>query len=213
MKRRIIVYSVFLGVLTILTCFGLFNLILKTKYTNNEITFRVKNDLAYFEANANYYYGEVTEPTQTYNAKYTQEDVYSGEETTIEPWDIGESMFIYDAPNSENNKEVLKYVITITNKNDERNLSIKLGNVACQNGKLFTTEIKFDNVVVFDNGATPINLGNMFTVSTSSVSANIAKVIGKDVSLNIEITLSLKTRTTPFNTENNINFTLESVER
>lgn len=217
MKRRIIVYSVFLGVLTILTCFGLFNLILKTKYTNNEITFRVKNDLAFFEANARYYYGDVADPTQIYSAKYTQEDLYNGkykdEDTTIEPWDIGESVFINDETNPENNKKVLKYVITISNKNRERNLSIKLGNVAYQNDRLFLTEIKYDNVIVFSNGETIINQDNMFTTSNNSVSANGEKVIGIDASFTVEITLTLNTRTKPIrNAENNINFTLESVE-
>ena len=56
----------------------MFNLILKTQCTNNEITFKVKNDLAFFEANARYYYGDVADPTQTYSAKYNQEDLYNG---------------------------------------------------------------------------------------------------------------------------------------
>lgn len=227
MKRRIVVYGVFLGLLTILTCFGLFTLILSPKYTNNNVTFTVKNDEAFFQVVGKYYYGEVEEPTLSYEAKYTQEELYdgkyTGEDTTIEAWDIGESVFVRDEQNPEGNKMVLKYVLVITNKNRERNLSVKLNNVAVHKDKYFLTKIEYDNDVVFynTNREGEIQVGMSYykpNESLNSVNIDNAKILGKDNnsssvnnSFTVTITMILNTRTKPFNIANNFNFVLESV--
>ena len=41
MKRRIIIYSVLLGLLAALTGVGLFNLVVNTRYKNNEVSFKL----------------------------------------------------------------------------------------------------------------------------------------------------------------------------
>lgn len=215
MKKRIVIYSVFLGVLTIMTILGLVNLILETKYTNNDITFTVNNKEAYFVASGQYYYGNVSEPTKTYSAQYTQEDLYKGEQITIEEWNIGESVFVPEATNEEDVIKTLKYVITITNRNDERNLSIKLNNVAVHKDGYFTTEIKFNDEQVYYNAETNyINKNNMFddSTNTSLVSAKEGKVIGVNGSLKITIVMNLITRSKPINAVNNFNFELTSVQ-
>lgn len=215
MKKRIVIYSVFLVVLTIMTILGLINLVLDTKYTNNDITFTVNNEEAYFVASGQYYYGDVSEPTKTYSAQYTQEDLYKGEQITIEEWDIGNSAFVNDDQNPENNIKTLKYVITITNRNDERNLSIKLNNVAVHKDGYFTTEIKFNDEQVYCNAETNyINQNNMFddTTNSSLVSAKEGKVIGVNGSLKITIVMNLITRSKPISAVNNFNFELTSVQ-
>lgn len=223
MKRRIVVYSIFLGLLTVLTCFGLFTLILNPNYTNNNVTFTVKNDEAYFQVVGKYYYGEVAEPTNTYTAKYIQEDVYKGEDTTIEAWDIGESVFVRDDQKPEENKMVLKYVLVITNKNRERNLSVKLNNVAVHKDKYFLTKIEYDNDVVFYNtnkeGESQVGMSYYKPNDLpNAVNIDNAKILSKDDnsssinnSFTVTITMLLNTRTKPFNIANNFNFVLESV--
>lgn len=215
MKKRIVIYSVFLGVLAIMTILGLVNLVLDTKYTNNDVTFTVKNEEAYFVASGQYYYGDVSEPTKTYSAQYTQEDLYKGEEITIEEWNIGNSAFVNDDQNPENNVKTLKYVITITNRNDERNLSIKLNNVAVHKDGYFTTEIKYNDEQVYYNAETNyVNKNNMFDDATNNtlVSAKEGKVIGVNDSLKITIVMNLITRSKPISAVNNFNFELKSVQ-
>lgn len=215
MKKRIVIYSVFLGVLTIMTILGLVNLVLGTKYTNNDVTFTVKNEEAYFIASGQYYYGDVLDPTKTFSAQYTQEDLYKGEERPSVEWDIGNSTFVNDDQNPENSIKTLKYVITIINRNDERNLSIKLNNVAVHKDGYFTTEIKYNDEQVYCNAETNyINRNNMFddTTNNTLVSAKEGKVIGVNGSLKITIVINLVTRSKPISAVNNFNFELSSVQ-
>ena len=221
MKSRIIIYSVLLGLLTALTGVGLFNLVVNTRYKNNEVSFKVNNDQTFFEVAGNYYYGEITEPTKTYNAKYIQEDFYNGIDATIEPWDIGASQFIRDDEHPENDKDILTYIINITNKNSERNLNVKLNNVAVHKDAYFITEISYVN-----DG---INKGLMFTndsqksdddgylnsynpaVNPNLVSISSDEIVAFNKTLQIKITLKLNTRTKAFTVDNNFSIELESV--
>lgn len=221
MKNKIIIYSVLLVVLTVLTGFGIFNLILKTHYKNNEVSFKINDVDAYFQAVGNYYYGDVSEPTKTFEAEYLEEKYYEGSGTVIKVWDIGESKFINDDEHPENNVMLLKYEVTITNCNVEKNLNIKLSDVAVHRDNYFTTEIYYEkdeiSNLIFSN--VPDNEKNMDiyynpVVNPNKASITTNEVVGIGKSLKVTILLKLTQRTKPIDPpmDNNFYFTLETVE-
>ena len=227
MKQRIIIYSILLGLLTIITGFGLFNLVVNTHYTNNEVSFKVKNEEAYFEATGKYFYGDTTEPSlPVYNAKYLQEYLYQGVDATIPTWEIGNSEFVNDDAHPENNKKVITYVIEIYNRNEERNLNIKLNNVAIQKDAYFITDISYKNFgseaeadeprkIFSNNPEAPTNKDLYYrpTENPNAVSITANEVVEYNQKLQITITLTLNTRTKAFTVDNNFSIVLESVAK
>lgn len=223
MKRRIIIYSVLLGFLTVLTGVGLFNLVVNTRYRNNEVSFKVNNDQAFFEVVANYYYGETAEPANSYNAKYLQEDFYNGEEATVNAWEIGPSVFVKDDEHPENNIELLTYTINITNRNAERNLNVKVNNVAVQKDAYFITEIFYkndenDEKLMFTNDVEKSSEDGYLQFYNPAVNPNLVsitqnEVVGSNKTLQIKITLKLNTRTKAFTVDNNFSIELESIAK
>lgn len=221
MKKRIIIYSVLVCILTSLICFGLFDLILKTRYKNNEITFRVNNDDAFFVASGEYYYGDTSEPTKTYSAQYIQEEYYSGKQVTISPWNIGESKFVNDDDNPNNNVKTLTYVINIKNANSERNLAINLLSVAAHKTPYFYTEISYknadnDEITKFSNNPDNLVLNDLYynpVTNPTKVNITEKEVVGSNKSLQITIKLTLNTRTKSFTVDNNFILELESIAK
>ncbi len=218
MKKKIITYSVILFVLLVFVGVGIVDLVAETKYTNNEITFNIQNKDAYFIVNAQYFYGNTSEPTKTYKARYLEEDNLNGLASKVEAWNIGESRFVVDDDNNENTINVLTYVIEITNKNSKRNLDVKLNNVAANPNAYFTTKIDYKNGsanerTVFSN--TPGNEVNKIQYLNSSkdkVSISSSETINPEQVLQITITLKLANNVREINTFNNFSIDLTSID-
>lgn len=218
MRRRIVIYSIFLALLTALTGFGFYNLVRSTVYKNNEVQFVVNNEEAYFIADASYYYGEGATASNLYHASYLQEDYYRGESSNIAKWNIGTSEFVINDTDASQSITELKYVINIANKNEKRNLKVNLSKVAMHKDVSFITEIKYaigDNAeeVVFSNE--PSNRVHYEyyneTASPTTVSIGDDAVLGIGKSMQITITLSLNTKTKAFTFSNNFVITLDSI--
>lgn len=217
MKRKIIIYSVLLGLLLIMAGVGVFDLVIKTKYKNNEITFRVQNEDAFFVANASYYYGDVTEATKTFNLSYSQDDYYNGKVCQGGTWNIGNSQFVYDENNSQNNITLLKYVFSIKNINDEKKLNVKLSNVAANINNYFTTTINYkngtnDRVMFSNNPNNEVNKSLYYNEATpNKVDISTNEYVEMGQTLEITITLELIKVAESFNISNNFSLELASV--
>lgn len=221
MKRRIIIYSIFLGLLTVLTGFGIFNLIINTTYKNNDVVFKVNNKDAFFEAVGDYYEGDSTDSKSHYADQYLQEEYYKGKESTVSSWVIGDSVF--DNSNADESKRVekLTYVIKITNRNSEKNLNITLTGVAVHSQNYFYTEIQYKNGtneqrMVFSNNPDTLALNDNYynpTIDPSKVNIKDGEVLASEQTLEITITITLKTRSIKFEAENNFALALEAVEK
>lgn len=212
MRRRIVIYSIFLALLTALTGLGVYNLIRSTVYKNNEVSFVVNNQEAYFIADGSYYYGKDAEASYPYHARYLQEDYYQGQSASVGTWTIGTSQFKVDEITE------LKYVINISNKNDKRNLKVNLSKVAMHKGVNFITEIKYQiadqaEEIVFSNKEGQQVNYSYYNESSSpdSVTVGDDAVLGIGKSMQITITLTLNTKTKGFTINNNFAITLESV--
>lgn len=223
MSKKIIYYSILLGVLAILTGFGIYNLISATTYKNNEVTFQVNNDDAFFEAHGNYYYGQTNEPTSTYvGAKYSQDDYYLGNIPTFSVWSLGTSEFVIDSANPENDVTELKYVITITNLNLEKELNIDIKGIAVHPNNHFITTVHYkdsindklmfssDDSVVGNNKDLYYNLDKTTDADDRYVNILNYKIASLDT-LEITITLELNTKTKEFTLDNNITFEMKAV--
>ena len=218
MKRKIIIYSVLLGLLLIMTGVGIFDLVIKTKYKNNEITFRVQNDDVFFVANASYYYGDVSEATKTFNLSYSQGDYYKGKVCQGGTWNIGNSQFVYDDNNPQNNITLLKYVFSIKNINDEKKLNVKLSNVAANKNNYFITTISYkngtnDRVMFSNNPNNEVNKKLYYNEFTTPYKVDIStnEYVKKEQTLEITITLELIKVAESFNVSNNFSLELASV--
>ena len=223
MKKRIILYSILLGILTVTFGLGIYGLISATRYKNNNVSFVVNNNQAYFSSIGQYYCGENAilsgVPNSSYEARYTQADYYNGANGTVDAWQIGASEFIYSDIEPETNVSTLKYVIKIKNENSERNLSVKLNGVAVNQYNYFITNIKYQNgdnseTTVFSNDPENLVNYNLYfnpTISPNKVDIPTEEVVQRGDTLTVTITLTLNTKTKAFNLENNFGFVLDSV--
>lgn len=223
MNKKILYYSILLGLLVITAGFGVYTLISSTTYKNNEVSFKVNTQDAYFEASGDYYYGITDEPTSTYvGAKYSQEDYYQGVVPSFSVWSLGTSEFVIDSANPENDVTELKYVITITNLNLEKELNIDIKGIAVHPNNHFITTVHYkdsindklmfssDDSVVGNNKDLYYNLDKTTDADDRYVNIINHKIASLDT-LEITITLELNTKTKEFTLDNNIIFEMKAV--
>lgn len=222
MNKKIIYYSILLGLLVVAVGFGLYNLIIGTSYKNNELSFKVNNEDAFFQAWGDYYCGSTDTPTSTYvGAKYSQEDYYQGNIPTFSVWSLGTSEFIIDNNNPENDVTELKYVVTIKNLNMEKSLNIDVKGVAVHPNAHFITSIHykssaFDGIIFSNDTDSPVNKDLYYNLDKTTDSddryVNIVNhQIGSGDTLEITISLQLNTKTKEFTLDNNISFEMTTV--
>lgn len=217
MKKKIVIYSVIMFVFLVFVGIGIVDLIIKTKYANNEITFNIQNKDAYFIVNANYYYGKTQEPTKTYKARYLEEDNLNGLASKVDAWNIGESKFVVDDNNNENTIDVFTYVFEITNKNSQKNLEVKISDVAANPNTYFSTQIEYkngshDKRTMFSNlPNNEVNKGQYLNSAGDKVSISTPEIIEPDQVLQITITVKLQNYAQAINTLNNFSISLNSV--
>lgn len=224
MNKKMIYYGILLGLLAIVAGFGLYNIVSSVNYKNNELTFKVNNEEAYFQASGDYYYGDTDVPTSTYvGAKYSQDDYYQGVVPSFSVWSLGTSEFKIDDANPDNNVTTLKYVISIKNLNTEKSLNINTKNVAVHPYAHFITTIHYEstsfNGVIFsndpDNSVNKVlyyNLDKTSDADDKYVSIPNQALVSGDT-LKITITLTLNTKTKEIRDfDNNITFELSAID-
>lgn len=222
MNKRIIYYSILLGLLTIVAGFGLYSLISATSYKNNDISFKVNNEDAFFQASGDYYYGATDTPTSTYEgAKYSQEDYYQGIVPSFSIWSLGTSEFIVDASNPENDVTELKYVVKIKNLNMENSLNIDVKGVAVHPSSHFITSIHYktstvDGIIFSNDEDNPVNKDLYYNLDKNSPDDDrYVNVVNQELAsgdtLEITINLILNTKTKQFTFDNNITFEISTI--
>lgn len=213
--KRIIVYVIMLVFLVGGLGFGTYTLIKETSYKNNNVSFTLKNDDAFFVASGSYYKGYTKtitfeEPNLTYDAHYLEEEKYNGVPANISPWNIGHSEFIRDVKIPENNIDIFVIELSITNKNSDKNLLFEIKNIATEVNQYFTTTVEYkQNQNAFSTMYSNENKTNIIdplvTSSQDNKKINInAKSIAWDNTLTIRITYKLNTKTHNFTYVNNL---------
>ena len=223
MNKKIIYYSILLCLLAITVGLGLYNLFSPTSYKNNEVSFKVNTQDAYFQAWGDYY-GITDEPTSTYvGAKYTQEDFYQGVVPSFSVWSLGTSEFVIDEVNPENEVTELKYIISIKNLNLDKSLNIDVKGVAVHPNNHFITSIHYKSSSIDEEvfSTDPNSHGYLYkdvyynldkTTDSDDRYVNIVnqQLVSGDT-LEITICLTLNTKTKEFTLDNNITFEMSAV--
>ena len=223
MNKKIIYYSILLGVLVIAAGLGLYNLIIGTTYRNNEVSFKVNNEDAYFQAWGDYYYGNTDTPTSTYEgAKYSQEDFYQGTVPSFSVWSLGTSEFVIDNANAENDVTELKYVVSIKNLNMEKALNIDVKGIAVHPNNHFITTVHykstaFDGIIFSNDEDSPVNKDLYYNLDkTTDADDRYVNIVNQQLAigdtLQITISLTLNTKTKGFTLDNNIAFEMTAID-
>ena len=223
MNKKIIYYSILLGVLVIAAGLGLYNLIIGTTYRNNEVSFKVNNDDAYFQAWGDYYYGNTDTPTSTYEgAIYSQEDFYQGTVPSFSVWSLGTSEFVIDNANAENDVTELKYVVSIKNLNMEKALNIDVKGIAVHPNNHFITTVHykrtaFDGIIFSNDEDSPVNKDLYYNLDkTTDADDRYVNIVNQQLAigdtLQITISLTLNTKTKGFTLDNNIAFEMTAID-
>ena len=223
MNKKIIYYSILLGVLVIAAGLGLYNLIIGTTYRNNEVSFKVNNEDAYFQAWGDYYYGNTDTPTSTYEgAKYSQEDFYQGTVPSFSVWSLGTSEFVIDNVNAENDVTELKYVVSIKNLNMEKALNIDVKGIAVHPNNHFITTVHykstaFDGIIFSNDEDSPVNKDLYYNLDkTTDADDRYVNIVNQQLAigdtLQITISLTLNTKTKGFTLDNNIAFEMTAID-
>ena len=216
-KQKIVIYSLILVLLVTCIGFGIITMFVQNRYKNNNVSFEVNDNMGYCKVSGKYYYNgeEITEKAYAEQEYSLRSDLDEKPFRGFAKWDLGQSIFNVDYKGE--NPETLTYVISITNLNKEKPLSITISDVAVgeklRNNQMimcFYTTISYkingvdnvDNVLFSNKDGEEVNTG-FHTIGEKFVNINS----GIDVPVNGEIIITIsierKTKTEQFSFDNN----------
>ncbi|MBE7082756.1 MAG: hypothetical protein E7378_03685 [Clostridiales bacterium] len=209
-KLRLTINIILAVLLVFLGTLGTVQLVKDWKYKNNDVSFIVNDQDAYFSAVGNYYYGQEainskTPSIEEYKVEYTQEHYYAKEEFQVGNWAIGDTKFVLDEI------DIFMIELNITNLNLEYAMVAKAKDIAYQNNTtageidpFFITKVDYKNgssaqKTVFCND--PENKVNLHYYNASAALKTVSineEVIAPGETLTMIFTYKLNTRTDKF---------------
>lgn len=232
-RKRMITYSIILGLLILSLLFGTFTLIRAEVFKRNPISFRISDPGAFCKVEGSFYLGQQAlnsnTPTKTFEDSYTEVEQYGKNGKTLNAWNLGRTSFAVveneDGTPAESDVGVMVFKIRITNYNKEKELGIDTSGIACcnylnENEFYFSTKVVYqvnggEEVVKYNNEDGAIGEQKQDFDSTKKVVNKISgqkiavapKYVNSDPSyLDITITFTRRVKIGSYSFDNNINF-------